>query len=72
MEWVEWVSGGAPGWALFLIIDLHDPVWKVLILVDLIKEFFWARATEWMFTRSEDAVVELTGVFFHSSGDGGM
>lgn len=28
--------------------------------------------TEWIFTRSEDAVVKLTGVFFHLSGDGGM
>lgn len=34
--------------------------------------FFWARVTEWMFTRSEDAVETLTGVFFYLSGDRGM
>lgn len=35
------VGRGVLGWALFLIIDRHDPVWKVLISVDLIKEFLF-------------------------------
>lgn len=34
------VGGVVGGGVSFLIIDLHDPVWKVLISVDLIKELF--------------------------------